>query len=536
MRWGYYTANLEIYEEGSDGDEFNGSTSINSAVGGYIDSHKGHLLEDFSEEFSFDIGEDGSYSYDHSLNIKYISGEAGVDFTTQAKGLANEFYSTSSQPDFGFALGDYAGKLNDAHIESSKHLFNETYDLVDLNFSFTKRFSSINKKIATSDGLFHKESRSITRGEDGFITVTENGQVQHGNDLSTSQQYLGGITGGLSSAGHSAYNRCSTLFSAFVNDNVLSPISAGSAGTGPAGTGPAGGQPQGGFEGSASALYSEPTEVSISKNPHEFSIDYGVTFTNNPRYTANGIVEFSHDVSYDYSAGAAVITEKGTVRPYGQKDPNFDASSLVNTTLSSANTRISNLIYDFGTYNYNKIIASTENWLKTSVNVDYPKGGKSISYTVTYQANGTYLNSVDQAAYGIASITANISDALPQHMKKNYLVPNFKEITQVGGQTEIATRTITIEAQKIRTSNYLTNPPNINVIINLMINIGLGKMLDIVREKNVLIKEMFISGLNYSFDSQSGKISMGFDASYVAVDPPSSQLATAKSIATINVT
>ena len=540
VRWGYYTASLEIYEPTgvltyNMADEFSGgANSINSTVGGFFT--KTHLLDDFSEEFSFEVGEDGGYSYDHSLNIKYISGEAGTDFVTEAKNLANSFLTTSSQPDFGFALADYQGKLNDANLEAGKHLFNESYDLVDLSFSFTKRFSSINKKVSSSDGLFHKHSRSITRAEDGFITVTENGQIQHVNDLSTSQTYLNGITGGLTSAGHSAYDRCFTLFTSFVNDNIFSPISAGAGGTGPAGTGPLGTQPEGGFEGSASSLYSEPTEVSISKNPHDFTIDYGVTFTNNPRYTANGIVEYNHDISYDYSVGAAVVSEKGTVRPYGQKDPNFDASSLINSTITSADSRISSLLYDFGTYNYNKIIGINENWAKTNVSVDYPKDGQSISYTVTYQANGTYLNSVDQAAYGINSITAEVSDTNPQHMMKNFLVPNFEEIRQFGGQTEIATRSISMEAQRIRTSNYLTNPPNINTITNLMINIGLGKMLDIVKEKTVLIKEMFISGLNYSFDSQSGKITMSFDVSYIAVDPPYNQPISAKSLATINVT
>ena len=539
IRWGYYTANLEIRDTGlfwmSDetadnlGYGFREGSSDGVGIGEHANgtvnqytslSYYPHLIDDFSESFSFDVGEDGAYSYSHSIDFKYVSGEAGVDFVAAAKLLANSWINEEflKKPDFSYTMGsEYAGKYNDANVHAGKHLFDESYDLVDLSFSFSKKFSSINKLLIGDTDLSHKHSRSITRGEDGVTSVTENGQVQSHSQLSEAETYLTSITGGLSSAGHTAYDRCATLFTAFQFDTQNSPISAGAGGTGPAGTGPLGTQPRGGFEGPALALFSEPIEVTLSKDPYNFTVDYTSTFTNSKKYTPNGIIEYNHDVSYDYGVGAATIVEKGVVRPFGQKDPNFDASSLVSATVAGATARISSLIYDFRGYNTNKIIGSSENWIKTNVGVDYPKGGPSVSYSVTFKADGTYLSSAGMTSYGLSSLSTTVSDSLPQHMAKGYLIPNFKEILQFGNQTELASRAISVEAQKIRTANYLTYPPNINTQVNLMINVGIGKMLDIVREKTVLIKEMFISGLSYSFDSQTGKITLSFEVNYVAV-------------------
>ena len=42
-------------------------------------------------------------------------------------------------------------------------------------------------------------------------------------------------------------------------------------------------------------------------------------------------------------------------------------------------------------------------------------------------------------------------------------------------------------------------------------------MLDIIRQKNIVIKELFVTGIDYSFSSE-GKLSMKIQVSYTSVN------------------
>ena len=213
IRIGAFTANLEIYESLNASDEFSVDTPkpINSNLNTAIQAATPENIESFGESFSFDVGEDGGYNYNHSVNVKYYSGTAGVDYQQEAKTLAAAVLNTS-QPDFGYITPDYSGLLNSATVKAADHLYDESYDLINLDFSFSKKFSSINSVSTSHVGdsrVSKKSSRSISRGADGYLTVSENGQLQ---GLQSASNITATILYELTGVGQSAYNNCNSLF------------------------------------------------------------------------------------------------------------------------------------------------------------------------------------------------------------------------------------------------------------------------------------------------------------------------------------
>ena len=71
-------------------------------------------------------------------------------------------------------MGENARLYNDANIQAHEHRYDETYDLYNLEFSFTKKFSQLSESRLTNS---FKHSRNITLDEEGFLTATENGTV-----------------------------------------------------------------------------------------------------------------------------------------------------------------------------------------------------------------------------------------------------------------------------------------------------------------------------------------------------------------------
>ncbi len=527
IRMGGFRAEIEVYEKTGVG-----SYQIDQNEVGFSNYfHKlesGHLIESFSESFSFDIGEDSSYSYNHSVDFKFVPFEPDTPFgyaqayPQLAQRMAGTFLNTAasdgSNDDFGYVMGaGYSGMLDDARIQAGKTMADESYDLTNLSFSFSKKFTAI-ESTEYLGANWHKHSRSITRDQAGDVQISENGQIQ-GSSLAQAEDFLLGVTG----SGSTAYNRCLSLFNDFQTEIQVNPGAAlpvgGTGGTGPAGTSPAGVAPTGPDEGPARVLYSKPIEVRVSKNKHNFKIDYTVTFSNNLKYTNDGIWQHSHNISENFETGEVSVSERGTIRPYGKKSKSFDGSATLSTILSNSTTRINNLITKWKTYTHSSTFnqRSDEIFRKVKVTVDYPINGPEISYTIDFLNDGSFLSSADESTTGLKNMLISVSDTHPVMMRKPYLVPNFKEIVQDGLQTEVATRTITIESQKVRSANYLTNPPNVTTQLTVMMNSGIKRMLDIIRQKNIVIKELFVTGIDYSFSSE-GKLSMKIQVSYTSVN------------------
>ena len=195
----------------------------------------GPLLEDISEDFSFDHGSDGNFSYNQNVTVKFrkeyrdtegdFSRTTGVDveipgshtafnnkktnedFARIASQIASNLFYNNDPVEFlignigGDGTDDQYGAEGEAETSLSsetgqtpmvasdnkihkfirsgkKDFIDEDYDFMNCSFSFSRRYNS-NYGKKTSSGVYYglHATRSLSRGEDGSTEVTENGEI-----------------------------------------------------------------------------------------------------------------------------------------------------------------------------------------------------------------------------------------------------------------------------------------------------------------------------------------------------------------------
>ena len=116
------------------------------------------------------------------------------------------------------------------------------------------------------------------------------------------------------------------------------------------------------------------------------------------------------------------------------------------------------------------------------------------------------------------SVTVEHSDSTPSLIKRPYFIPNNGEIIQTRKQTTVGTRDVSITAQRVRDGNYLTNPPDLSAGSDAIIflkGIALTKVKTIpLSYAQYIVNDIFISDYNYSFNSETGQISLNLQASF----------------------
>lgn len=285
---GSYNMELQIYDSGGfDGTQI--TSAFDSDVSGQLEISKPHLIDSIQESFSFDQGEDGGYNFSHDFSINFISGESGYDYVAAAKNLANYIIGDlANLPNYGFA-GDMAGAYDGLYYgTSAKHLYNENYNLTDLNFSFSKNYSTIR---AANDVVDQKQTLTITRDEGGFYTVVENGELRanqnggYGILIPTLNEIVSG--------NRYAHSRCTDYFNSV---NGTSTLLGGGA--------------------LNDSLYSGHTQFGWNLDEEAEKVSYNISFTNNPRFTSSGIHEYTQSLTEDKQAGTITVSENGSLRPY----------------------------------------------------------------------------------------------------------------------------------------------------------------------------------------------------------------------------
>jgi len=520
-----YGITLEIYDdlvenvESAFAAEFASQDNIYPTNNFGIQSYDSQYIEDISEDFSFQKDEGGSFSYEHSFNVKYVSGHH-ADLVSHAQNLANIILNpaASTRPNFPFnddfaaavsadGITDFRNAYNDSIVEAGQHRFDETYDLVNADFRFVRKFKTFGSK---STDVSNQHSRSLTLGEDGHASVTENGTVDafEANDTENFNNEVDTIVA-------ASYTRCNDFWKAS-QGNLARTDNANS-------------NNKGGTISITSDLYTQYVSYGRNVDPHNGSLTYTITYTNNPRYTANGIKEFSLSINENFENSSLSISENGTIRPYGNVaidyDKGFDNSTNAASALTAADSRITaefssylNLALDDSVRGWRTYSHKDEVLKRTSYNISYPKFGKVITYSAEYSCDGSFLSPADTAALGLHSINVEHSDNTPNVMKQGYLIPHNGEIIQTRKQTTIGTRDISVTAQRVRDANYLTNPPDLSSTspaISHLKDIAFVMVKRIpLSYRDYLVNDIYISDYNYSFDSETGQISLNLQASF----------------------
>jgi len=526
VRVGYHRVNIECpHKNANDMHNLGNSSTSGGTYAGLYQGIQGNanreLIRDFSENFSFEEDEDGDYTHQHSVSVRFEEGKGGVDEIAKAKALATTLFAAGNAPEFGYLPGITSFYKTKA---SDRHYYTESYDLFTKSCSFTKRL-----KIDGEDGddYTKKITHSVTLGTNGIVSVTENCEI-------TGKDTYAQATEGMTDEINDSAARCLAFFNAY-KTNYLGPKYSGQSLTNAA---------------SATELPKpNPTTNTTSLNNKAISlqkqffkkkkkVSYSITYNNDP----NILSHFIHNYSMSYSEqknGAITITENGRILPYdtGSKDANFNKTAIRDryttikgsTTPSLFQTRAEAYYEDLTEKDAN---APNKALLKAiSSTISFPREGREISYTKQHSDDlsfrGGYTSAGFNAVTGnpdstvtvpnlasdnkINKLLVNVSDKAPALIRNTYMIPNKEDKYQLiheplegkGKQTNMGKRTVSIKALVAREEgeNVFIDFPTLTTQLDYLKNLAIIKAAEVAIDFKLTKFDWFIESCTYSFNN-----------------------------------
>jgi len=389
VKYTTYTVDIQGFESGNlhniTSDYYDGLKNLT----GFIQAS--HLLEDFSEDFSFSRGTD-SYSYNHDVTIKYASGDNILISPIDRAKLLATYILTGSNPSFGFIDNQTSG----LYTGNYKEYFNESYDAINNSVTVSKRFDTTNVSGDYGITLRH----SFDRNEAGITNVSENANIKvHETPKKTA------LNTAINSEIAKSYNRCAEVYGFYLGDGNLS---------------------------------SQPTTLNQSRNNFAGDGNYAVTYTNDPALNNDYIWRYTHQIDKD--GPFYTVSEQGDVQGLGSK-----STTKYNNALSAYST-IKGGIESRVTAFYNDAVGNNDLNLVSNVEGKNKFNGE-INYTNEYSDDPT--RNVD----GLKKLEIDIEDAPPVDFANKYEILGFKELVQSIGTTTLGQRTATFNAVGYRESD-----------------------------------------------------------------------------------
>lgn len=328
-----------------------------------------YKLKDFTENFSFRLGEDGNFEVEHSMSFGFDNIDKSTDtsVTQAANQVANGFFSQGidslssirqfySNTDFQISATDYGSSL-----------INQTVDLLNYRFSYSKSYTLFSDNGTNTTETLLTE---INYGQDGVITVVEKGRVKGkgSNYVTARANAISKLESNLSSA----YTRCNAAFTRYFSTNYsrfarLVPK-----------------------YNSVDDLQSQP--IAISKDLSEFGpeVGYEITFTTDNAYAATRIHSYSISLNKT-PQGVYEASIEGSIKYYTNKNKSFYTNLSDIKTIIDNDTTLGN---DIITPYYAKMAGSgSYSGIKTNVSISHLKFGVETSYTKSYSNSTTLISS-----------------------------------------------------------------------------------------------------------------------------------------------
>ena len=529
VRVGEFSVDIEIPTSG-DQDAWNMSQTLEfpQTKVQSLFQESGAAFQDFSEQFDFTIGDDGSYQYDHTLNVQMFSGEhLCKDPIATAKDVAKLvfFGAANDTPSFGFVDSEFSGfykETTEANLtdvtKSGVKYFSESYDLQNLNCTFSKR-TKLDKSL--KDEFSVELSHSLTMGTDGYVNVTEEGKVKSTLNKSIDDRY-NIVTTAMENQIGSAKTRCDSFFDNYRLSGVVNPnyrwteVSS--------------------TDYDSDTLFDKAISVGRALQPSIAEASYTVSFTNNKHtYETNGLHQYTQSVS-EGSDGIVNVSLNGSFTKYYPNKPP--------TTIASDYNWITN-IYDSikgdfltkaqATYAYYKskqnrsyternktslpVTAYTQTKSEPTIalvssSVTLPKFGSSVEYQNRYTDDPSILkdNSPLYTDHNFRKFSVSTNDTMMKPINSTYVIAGKRhEIVHDSGQTAMGNRSFNIQAFiKRPTQNTLENisvwnmAPKLEAIKKEISQI----MANIVADAKLktsgsnLVGDTFVQNVSFSLDSK----------------------------------
>lgn len=195
VRYANYTADLTVLSTGS---LYNMTGNFFNIDGSKFNVENLYRLNDFSENFSVNLNNDGIYQYNHNLNLGFENGLISSPVAASiAKNIASGIFT--NQVPFKI-LSQYNNFL------SGRKIYKESYDLVNNKFQFDETFSK-SKSGDYADSLYRY---NISMNTEGVVSVTENIKIKSLQNPLFEQSIVK-----LSSLKTGAYNRCQNVYASY---------------------------------------------------------------------------------------------------------------------------------------------------------------------------------------------------------------------------------------------------------------------------------------------------------------------------------
>lgn len=365
-----------------------------------------NLIENIDEKFDYEEDQEGNKTYNHHIEVQYISSNNVTSNINLAKALATEFFNATSG--LGAFINSYSG------LNNVKRIYIESYDAISAKCNFNE---SINIPANSSGHYSYNINYNLDQGSDGYINVTEVIEIQG----LTNPKYAGAVEG-IGILKVNAYSRSNVVYTA--------------------------------YNWSDAALYSLPIEQGENINKFTGQITFKSVFTNNPKYQNFAIWNYIQELDLDEN-NYYTVSERGNIVGFGRPtlDKYKNAINFYNTNIKSP--AVDGRLATF----YAKSGRANTLYLKSqSINKNEFAG--SITYSISKTDNNTFNTT------NIKSSIISVETTQPVHLVKNYNIFNYKEITQTQNQSTLGQVRISINLKGIRgltLPTFLTEAKNIAI-------------------------------------------------------------------------
>lgn len=434
VKYKKYKATFTVYDSGN----------LFNVLSGYysgLNWNYAQVLDNFSENFSYALNDNGSSSYDQNISLRFNSGQAGTLPDTPI-GMAKTFASGF------FAACNLTGFLGINYNNNFKKFYTETYNLIDNSVSFKEHVDFL----SLSGGYSTLYTHQLEIDENGIINVTENSQIKGLYD-----PLIQSALSGLAAEFPQSYSRCLEVYSGY--------------------------GPQ-----SSYIINSNPINKNVVINKFEGTVNYNVTYSDNPKYQNLYVWDYTTTIDRNEDR-VYTIVENGKIVGLGRRNldkyPNaISGYSIVKTGIS---TRASGAYLAANPYplSLNEISSSEGR---------APFEG-TIGYSTTYTDDITLF-----PISGIKKYEFLITDKTPVQATNKFNIINFKEIIQPLNQSTLGQRDFNIKMYGARGTPLSTYLNYISGAIQPYKNLGNDFFLASCQYQFAPLENTLSMNLSYSYD------------------------------------
>ena len=338
-------------------------------------------INTFTEDFNYSDNL-GKKNYTHNVSMQLYSGNGNP--ITLAKQIATQLFNQTN----------LTGFINNFPNLNKKKFYTESYNQITNQCSWNETV----ELLGDSGYYSHEYTDSTTIGEDGNVSLKENGTVKG----LVNPRYQASVSG-MNEQKPLIFPRISGLFNNYYNSNFY-------------------------------PLFTQPITQQYNLNALEGTVNYSVEFSNSPKFNSGYSWEYVSKID-ESKEGIFTINEQGKVAGLSRKTVNRypDALSGYALVVTGIKTRC-NDIYQAATTN------SGINLISSLVNSNQFEG--SIDYDRNYSNDVSILS-----VTGIKKVLVEIQDSPAVFLANKFLIFNYGEILQnSSGLATTAKRSISLDS------------------------------------------------------------------------------------------